>query len=165
MARNPKSRPDDARGNKPSGVDAPGGQRRAGTELEGKRGNAPHERDEEAATIIKELSGYGMPQDEISRILNATYGGGFSVDTLDRHYRDELDHGLSLAKEKLLKRAHEMAMMEKVPAGVSPDKAFEISSRKVDFLLNVVHRVRPGTVTEFDGSAINVTISGDDAEL
>jgi len=115
--------------------------------------------------VVKRLAGYGMPQAEIARALNDAFGGGYSVDTLDRHYREELDHGLACQKEVLLKRAHQMAMMEEVPEGVSKDAAYAVSAKKVDFLLNVVHRVRPGSVHEFDGSAINITISGDDAEL
>jgi len=139
--------------------------KRTGSPDEGKRGNLPHIRTDEAAAAVKRLAGYGIPQPEIARVLNDAFGGGFSVDTLDRHYREELDSGLSVQKEQLLKRAHEMAMMKEIPEGVSKDVAYTVSSKKVDFLLNVVHRVRPGSVHEFDGSAINITITGDDAEL
>jgi hypothetical protein len=132
----------------------------------GAQGQPRHVRTKEAADLIQRLAGYGMPQAEIARSCNAAFPGvGFSIDTLDRHYREELDHGLAVAKEQLLQRAHRMAMMEDIPEGVSKDAAYRISADKVDFLLNVVHRVRPGSVHEFDGSAININITGDDAEL
>lgn len=131
----------------------------------GSAGNKAHQRNESAAKLIKRLAGYGMPQAEIARACIAAFGDGYSVDTLDRHYRAELDHGLALAKVQLLKRAHDMALMRGLPPGLSVDAAYRISSDKVDFLLNAVHRVRPGSVHEFDGSAININITGDDAEL
>jgi len=142
----------------------------------GEFGNTGHERSEEAATLIRELSGYGMPQEEISRVLNATYGGGFSVDTLDRHYRAELDAALAERKAGLLRRAHKIAMGEDVmakvgedgeikPSGVSPDAALRESSATIRWLLGAVHRVRDGMEHDFGAGTINVTISPDDSEL
>lgn len=142
----------------------------------GNSGNLPHERSEEAATLIRELAGYGMPQAEISRVLNLTYGGGYSVDTLDRHYRPELDGALEKRKGELLRRAHKIAMGEDVviavdeegkPTGerVSPDVAFRESSATLKWLLGAVHRVRDGVEHDFGAGTINVTISADDAEL
>ncbi len=149
---------DDARG-------APATGPRAGTPLEGKPGNLPHERSEEAATLIRELSGYGMPQEEISRVLNATYGGGYSVDTLDRHYRAELDAALASRKSELLRRAHKIAMGEEVPDKVSPDAAYREGAAQLRWLLGAVHRVRDGMEHDFGAGTINVSISADDAEL
>lgn len=160
---------DDARG-------APATGPRRGTPAEGKPGNLPHERSEEAATLIRELSGYGMPQEEISRVLNATYGGGFSVDTMDRHYRTELDAALAERKAGLLRRAHKIAMGEDVmakvgedgqpiPSGVSADASLRESSATIRWLLGAVHRVRDGMEHDFGAGTINVTISSDDAEL
>ncbi len=131
----------------------------------GSQGNVPHERSEEAATLIRELSGYGMPQEEISRVLNATYGGGYSVDTLDRHYRAELDAALAERKAGLLRRAHKIAMGEDVPEGVTADAAFRESSGTIKWLLGAVHRVRDGMEHDFGAPTINVSISADDAEL
>lgn len=131
----------------------------------GSTGNVPHERSEEAATLIRELSGYGMPQEEISRVLNATYGGGYSVDTLDRHYRAELDAALAERKGALLRRAHKIAMGEEVPEKVSPDAAYRESAAQLRWLLGAVHRVRDGMEHDFGAGTINVSISSDDAEL
>lgn len=131
----------------------------------GSSGNVAHERSEEAATLIRELSGYGMPQEEISRVLNATYGGGYSVDTLDRHYRAELDAALAVRKSALLRRAHKIAMGEEVPDKVSPDAAYRESALQLRWLLGAVHRVRDGMEHDFGAGTINVTISPDDGEL
>lgn len=131
----------------------------------GSQGNVAHERSEEAATLIRELSGYGMPQEEISRVLNATYGGGYSVDTLDRHYRAELDAALAMRKGALLRRAHQIAMGEEVPDKVSPDAAYRESASQLRWLLGAVHRVRDGMEHDFGAGTINVTISPDDGEL
>lgn len=131
----------------------------------GKFGNVPHERDEEVAILVRELAGYGMPQEEISRALNAAKGGGFSVETLDRHYRNELDQALAERKGELLKRAHKIAMGEDLPPGVTPDAAFRESSAQIKWLLGAVHRVRDGMEHDLGAGTINVTISKDDAEL
>ena len=125
----------------------------------GQFGQPPYERSDEVAHQVETMTGFGMTHIEMGQVL------GVSPDTLQRHYPNELEIGKAKAKERLINRAYRMAMMEQIPEGVSGDKAYEISSRKVDFLLNVIHRVRPGTVTEFDGSALNVIISADDADL
>jgi hypothetical protein len=142
----------------------------------GRVGNVPHERSEAAATLIRELAGYGMPQEEISRVLNSAFGTGYSVDTLDRHYRAELDAALAIRKSDLLRRAHKIAMGEDVltkrdadgnvvPSGVSPDAALRESASLVKWLLGAVHRVRDGVEHDFGAGTINVSISADDAEL
>lgn len=131
----------------------------------GHSGNIPHERSEEAATLIRELSGYGMPQTEISRVLNATFGGGFSVDTLDRHYRAELDAALAVRKGDLLRRAHKIALGEEIPANVSADAAYREGAAQLRWLLGAVHRVRDGMEHDFGAGTIHVTINADDAEL
>jgi hypothetical protein len=116
----------------------------------GEHRQQPHIRTEEIARQVETMTGLGITQNDMGHILQ------LSPDTLARHYRDELDRGMSKAKMTLLNRAYQMAMGQAVPEGVSKDAAYRISSDKVDFLLNV---------HEFDGSAINITISGDDAEL
>lgn len=116
--------------------------------------------------MIKRLASYGMPQTEISAVLNEAKGGGFSVDTLDRHYRAELDAAMAERKGRLLERAHKIAMGEDVPEGVSADAAYREGASQLRWLLGAVHRVRDGAELDV-GSAgtINVTISPDDAEL
>ena len=43
-------------------------------------------------------------------MLKKTLGHEISQDTLQRHYRDELDAGKAVQKEALLARAHDMAL-------------------------------------------------------
>lgn len=131
----------------------------------GEWGNKPHERSEEAATLIKELSSYGMPHEEISRVLNATFGGGFSVDTITRHYPAEVEAAMAEKKGELLRKLHEVALGKKVPEGVTPDTAYRESISSLKWALGAVHRVRDGMEHDFGAGTINVTISGDDAEL
>jgi hypothetical protein len=138
------------------GMDDQGDKRGA---PKGSFGNVAHERSEEVARQIETMAGLGISQEDMAIILN------ISVDTIGRHYRAEADAGLARAKVTLLNRAHRMAMMEGLPPGLSPDRAYEVASRKIDFLLNVVHRVRPGTEHDFGAGTINVTISPDDGEL
>lgn len=156
-------------GKKPSKKDARGAPK-------GSSGNVPHERDEEVAILVRELSGYGMPQEEISRALNLAKGGGFSVDTLDRHYRAELDHALAERKGELLRQAHKIAMGSDlltttdadgniVSTGVSADAALRERASTIKWLLGAVHRVRDGVEHDFGAGTINVTIAPDDAEL
>lgn len=131
----------------------------------GNEGNRPHVRDEEAAILIRAMAGYGMPREEISHALNAAKGGGFSVDTLDRHYRPELDQALAERKAQLLTRAHKIALGEDIPDGVSKDEAYRTGARQLNWLLGAVHRVRTGVEHDFGAGTINVNISPDDAEL
>ena len=133
----------------------------------GSFGRTPHEHNEGVAKAIVRMVGYGMSQAEISACLNDQYGRGYSPDTLQRHYREALDQGLAMQKEKLLAFEHKVAFLEAMPEaeGVSKDQIFKIASDSRKWLLNVVHRMRPGQVNEFDGSPINVTISQEDSEL
>lgn len=154
-------------GDHPTKRDARGTPRgnRKGTAFEKHEGNLPHQRSEEAATLIRELAGYGMPQEEISRVLNATFGTGYSVDTLDRHYRAELDAALCERKSKLLRRAHKIAMGEDIPTGVTADAAYREGASQLRWLLGAVHKVRDGVQHDIGNGTINITISPDDAEL
>lgn len=155
----------DARGAPRGDPNKPAKRKREGTPYEGMVGNLPHERCEEAAILIREMASYGMPQEEICYALNAARGGGFSVETLTRHYRHEIDVAMAERKGKLLARAHKIAMGEDVPPGVSPDEAYRTSSRQLNWLLGAVHRVRNGVEHDFGAGTINVTISDDDEKL
>lgn len=130
----------------------PAGKRREGTAHEGKSGNLPHERNAFAAAVIERLSGYGLPQKcmsdylewmrdlEIARNLGDQ---GYSVDTLHRHYRDAMDRGKPAGKEILMGRVYQMAMMENLPEGVTPDRAYTIAADKLMALLNIQHGIMP----------------------
>lgn len=134
---------DDKRGAKPG--------KRTGTPDEGKAGNLPHERNEVAAALIQQLAGYGLPQTCISDFLEWARDNtalelgaqGYSLDTIKRHYRDALDRAKIPGKEMLLGRVYQMAMMENVPEGVSPDRAYAIASDKIMALLNIQHGIMP----------------------
>lgn len=134
---------DDKRGAKPG--------KRTGTPDEGKSGNLPHERNEVAAALVERLSGYGLPQSCMSDFLewardhtDLDLGDqGYSLETLKRHYRDAIDRGRLPGKDMLLGRVYQMAMMENVPDGVSPDRAYAIAAEKVMALLNIQHGIMP----------------------
>lgn len=134
---------DDKRGAKPG--------KRTGSPDEGKAGNLPHERNEVAAALIERLAGYGLPQNCMSDFLEWARDHtdldlgeqGYSADTLKRHYRDALDRGRIPGKEMLLGRVYQMAMMESVPEGVTPDRAYAIAAEKIMALLNIQHGIMP----------------------
>lgn len=115
----------------------------------GVNGNPAHERNDVAAAIVERLAGYGVPQSCISDFLGwaneegiAQLGDqGYSPDTLQRHYRDALDRGKAPGKDMLMGMMYRMAMMENLPAGVSPDKAYAIAADKLEKLLNIQHGV------------------------
>lgn len=116
----------------------------------GTKGNVPHELNEVAAAIIEQLAGYGLPQSCMSDFLTwckeADIGvdlgdQGYSVDTLQRHYRDALNRGKVPSKEMLMGRMYAMAMMENLPQGLSTDKAYQIAADKLEKLLNIQHGI------------------------
>lgn len=115
----------------------------------GESGQKPHKRNSVAAGIIENLASYGLPQSNISDHLSWLQikghiklgSQGYSVDTLQRHYRPELDAAKIPAKDLLMHRAYQMAMMDSLPEGVSADTAYRLSSEKVKWLLNVQHGV------------------------
>ena len=115
----------------------------------GSSGQQPHKRNDIAARVIASLASFGLPQIHISEHLAWLQdeklldlgGQGYSTDTLQRHYRAELDAAKIPAKELLMHRAYQMALMDNLPEGVSPDTAYRLSSEKVKWLLNVQHGV------------------------
>lgn len=116
----------------------------------GSQGNVPHVRNAAAMALIERVASYGLPQSCISDFLewaqgaplNIDLGGqGYSPDTLQRHYRDELAKAKLPAKELLMHRAYQMAFMDLLPEGVTPDTAFRVSADKIKYLLNVQHGV------------------------
>jgi hypothetical protein len=60
-----------------------------------KGGRPPHAPTEALRRQVKALAAYGVPQDEIGRVI------GISKPTLERHYRDELDRGEVEANAKV----------------------------------------------------------------
>lgn len=150
----------DKRGARPGDPTKPRHHKRDGTPHEGKIGNVAHEYNPEAAAQIEILSGYGLPQNQIVDFLEATFDDqGYSQDTIQRHYRAEIDRGKAKAKVTLIRGAYDMAMGRNKPDGVSADTAFREQSRKIEFLLNVVHKMVPYTGQHLsgpDGGAIPI---------
>jgi len=60
-----------------------------------KGGRPPHAPTEALRRQVKALAAYGVPQDEIGRVI------GISKPTLERHYREELDRGEVEANAKV----------------------------------------------------------------
>ena len=58
-------------------------------------GRAPHEPTEASRRQVRALAAYGIPQDEIARVL------GISKPTLEKHYRPELDRAETEANAKV----------------------------------------------------------------
>jgi len=112
--------------------------------------------------MVAEMSGFGLSQSEISHCLNAAHGGGYSVDTLQRHYREELDTGLAVQKHALVKRSIRMAMSEEVPAGVDPNEMLKEAGRMLRWVLPTVFGMKETIAHEHtgkDGGPIEQTIN------
>ena len=103
-----------------------------------------HIRNADAAAQIEILAGFGLPQIEISQFLEATFEDqGYSPDTLQRHYRPEINAGKVKAKAKLMAGAYDIAFGRAIPEGVTADRAYSERSRKIEWLLNAVHQIVP----------------------
>ena len=60
-----------------------------------KGGRPPHEPTEASRKQVKAIAAYGVPQDEIGKVV------GVSKPTLEKHYRDELDRAQSEVNAKV----------------------------------------------------------------
>lgn len=69
-----------------------------------KGGRPPHEPTESTRRQVKALAAYGIPQDEIGRVI------GVSKPTLEKHYRDELDRAEVEANAKVAESLFRKAM-------------------------------------------------------
>ncbi len=64
-------------------------------ELEHPGGRPPHRPTDKSRREVEALSGYGIPEHEIARVV------GISKPTLLKHYREELDQGITKANAKV----------------------------------------------------------------
>lgn len=64
----------------------------------------PHERDEQKAKMVEAMTAYGVTQTDIAAVL------GCSTDTLQRHYRTELDTAIAKANSRIAERLYKKAM-------------------------------------------------------
>lgn len=112
----------------------------------GHHGNPPHVRNEKAAEQVEIMAGFAMPFWQIAIAVDALFDDqGYSQDTIERHYRPELDRGLVKSKALLMQGAYDLALGRNVPDGVSPDKVYDIRAKKIAWLLSAVHGVAPVT--------------------
>lgn len=115
----------------------------------GVTGNPAHVRNATAAAIVERLASYGVPQSCISDFLGWAQdheivelgAQGYSMDTLQRHYRDAIDQGRVPSKDMLMGRMYAMALMENLPEGVSADRAYSVAADKLEKLLNIQHGI------------------------
>ncbi len=54
-------------------------------------GQPPHAPTSQQRKMVESMSAYGIPQDDISKVI------GISIDTLAKHYREELDTAYVIA--------------------------------------------------------------------
>ncbi len=67
-------------------------------------GRPPHEPTEATRKQVKALAAYGVPQDEIGKVI------GISKPTLEKHYREELDRAQIEANAKVAESLFRKAM-------------------------------------------------------
>ncbi len=109
----------------------------------GNQHGGPHEHNLIAAAIIANLRGHGITQQGISEHLECLQaegvvdlgGQGYSLDTLQRHYRISLDVGAIVSRDRLLEMLTKFAMGEGMPQGVSPDAALRTMSDSIKWML------------------------------
>lgn len=124
----------------------------------GEFGNRGHQRNPQAAAQIEILAGFGLPQWQIAILLTETFTDqGYSEDTLQKHYKPELDRGAIKAKSVLMQGAYDRALGRNVPTGVSPDVAYRVAETCARWLLESVHDMAPASKHKHmgaDGGAI-----------
>jgi DNA-binding transcriptional MerR regulator len=109
----------------------------------------PHQHNELAAKLIRELRGYGVPIKGISRHLEWLQeqgildlgGQGYARETLKRHYRLSLDVGALPTKHMLMQVIAQGALGEDLPEGISPDLAYREGLANARWYLEKVHGV------------------------
>lgn len=71
--------------------------------MTGTRGRPPHVPTDESRNLVESLSGFGIPQDEISKLI------GIDPKTLRLHYADEIELGGIKATAKVAQNLFNMA--------------------------------------------------------
>lgn len=64
---------------------------------------------EEQRTLVRELSGMGMPRENIAKVIKNKKGNSISVQTLIRHFKDELADGIAQMNLRVAKSLFAMA--------------------------------------------------------
>lgn len=72
----------------------------------------PHEPDDKTRALAKQLSGIGVPQDDICAII------GITKPTLHKYYREELDKGLAEANAKVAGSLYNQAINGNTTAAI-----------------------------------------------
>ena len=66
-------------------------------------GQPPHAPTSQQRKMVESMSAYGIPQDDISKVI------GISIDTLAKHYREELDTATAKANAKVAETLYKQA--------------------------------------------------------
>ena len=66
-------------------------------------GQPPHAPTSQQRKMVESMSAYGIPQDDISKVI------GISIDTLAKHYREELDTATAKANAKVAETLYRQA--------------------------------------------------------
>ena len=73
------------------------------TETKRGPGQPPHAPTSQQRKMVESMSAYGIPQDDISKVI------GISIDTLAKHYREELDTATAKANAKVAETLYRQA--------------------------------------------------------
>lgn len=114
----------------------------------GKFGNEPHVPTDERRFVVQHLTAIGYTQAQIALVT------GLSVDTLDRHYRAELNNGALVVNAKIAGALYKKAMAGETAAQIWWTKA------RMGWKATESHELS-GT----DGGPIQINITPDDAKL
>lgn len=90
-----------------------------------RRGRPPFKPTKEQRDIVESTSGYGIPHDQIARLI------GITKPTLEKHFRNELDVGAAKANAKVVESLYEQAVGGNVTAAIWWTKARLKWSEKV----------------------------------
>lgn len=124
-------------------------------------GQVPHEKTPELAFQVKELAGFQMTQENIAKVL------GISADTLQKHYRDEIDEGRTAMELRLRRSLFEQAMgVKKDPDDPNSEWLTRPNMVAGFFLAKTQFGFRETSRHEhFGGGAVQINITEDDAQL
>lgn len=118
-------------------------------EKKGPGGRPPHKPTAENLRLCQTLSGYGVPQEEISRQI------GIDLKTLRLHYRNELDAGVAQANAKVAEGLYKKALSDgpqatsaaifwlKTRAGWKETTTHEVSGEMIHKIERVIVSAQP----------------------
>lgn len=105
-----------------------------------KRGRPPHEPTKQSREQVELYVAMGTTQEDIARVM------GFSVDSLARHYREELDTGVIKANAKMAQSLFRKGVSMKGPGAVTA-AIFWLKTR-ARWKETTIHEVEGGTMLQ-----------------